>query len=130
MSERKAKITNRATKQWLATLNDYLKERKLGSFDDVKTEDWPQVLTDFYFSLQKQPKKKKDSKSKLSLSKNKAEVGDIEDNHYKNSSLKSGCAAFNCHFKAKLGVDILSNELCIKANEAFTTVTKKGKVDG
>ena len=50
--------------------------------------------------------------------------------HYKNSSLKSGRAALNRYFKGKHGINIISNEKFIKANEIFQAVTKLGKEEG
>ena len=49
---------------------------------------------------------------------------------YNNSSLKSGRAALNRHFKGSRGLDIIANSMFIKTNEIFKAVTKKGKVEG
>ena len=44
--------------------------------------------------------------------------------------MKSGRAALNRYFKSKHGIDIISNEKFIKANEIFQAVTKQGKEQG
>ena len=78
------------------------------------------ILGDFYFSLRKkEPKKAKGPNT-----------NENEDPHYKNSSLKSGRAALNHHFKGTRGIDIISNESFIKANEIFQAITRDGKVKG
>ena len=64
MSERKAKNTNRATKQWMNALTDYLKEKELGLIEGIATSDLPSILGDFYFSIRKQKKKEPTVKRK------------------------------------------------------------------
>ena len=126
MANRKAKNTNRVTKQWFSCLKAFLKERKLPDLESIPDTDLPQILGEFYYSARKQKitdtekfnEAQNDPKKKSALK------------HYKNSSLKSGRAALNRYFKGERGLDIISNELFIKANENFQSVTKKGKEDG
>ena len=122
LDNRKALNTNRATKQWISCLNEYLVERGLSKVDDMDLDQLPSVMGDFYFSARKKSINEdgvqEKNKSKLKL------------RHYKNSSLKSGRAAMNRYFKGKFGIDIISNENFIKANEIFQAVTKQGKEEG
>ena len=123
MLNRKAENTNKATKQWIACLSDFLKERKLPKVDEIADAELPQILGEFYFSLRKKRVKPK-GKEKLSRSQlNKQK-------HYKNSSLKSGRAALNRYFKEKRCIDIISNERVTNANEQFKAVTKLRKTEG
>ena len=120
MENRKAKNTNRATKQWVDCFKSYLNERKLGKIEDLQKENLPEIMGDFYFSLRKkQPNKTKDKN-----------VSEINAKFYKNSSLKSGRAALNRYFKEKMGIDIISNDAFMKANENFQAVTRDGKIKG
>ena len=96
LENRKAQNTNRATKQWVSCLNEFLKEKDKPDLDAIDVNELPDIMGDFYFSVRKKrisekgvdPNATESSKSKLS--------------HYKNSSLKSGRAAINRHIKAKL----------------------------
>ena len=119
MKNRKAENTNIATKQWVSCLQAYLNERKLGQLDDIETEDLPKIIGDFYFSIRKKTVTN-DKNIKLSKTKQK------EIKYYKNSSLKSGRAALNRHFKGTRGLDIINNDNFIKSNEIFQAFTKKG----
>ena len=119
LENRKALNTNRATKQWILCLNDYLHECNLPDADNIDLEELPEVIGDFYFSAHKKR-----------LSEDGTEESKEKLKHYKNSSLKSGRAALNCYFKGKFGLDIISNEKFIKANEIFQAVTKQGKEEG
>ena len=121
MAHRKAENTNKATKQWVLCLNDYLKEKQLPNIDDITTEDLPSVLGDFYFSA----RKKRISEDGTTPSPDKIRL-----TYYKNSSLKSGRAALNRYFKGTRGIDIISSEKFIKSNQMFQAVTKKGKKEG
>ena len=116
---RKALNMNRATKQWVLCLNDFLKERQLPDVDYLDLDQLPDIIGDFYFSA----RKKKISEEGIDQSDNKL-------THYKNSSLKSGHAALNHYFKGTHGLDIISNAKFIKANEIFQAVTKQGKEQG
>ena len=131
LEERKAKNTNRATKQWVSAFTQYLKEKQAGEINNVTVQTLPKLLEDFYFSLRKQKKKEpKKKRSKLQLSRKNDPDGDSDDTFYKNSSLRSARAALNRHFKSTLGIDIISNEQFIKATEVFQAVSKKGKTEG
>ena len=124
LQNRKALNTNRATKQWISCLNAFLKERQLPDVDSIDLEQLPQIISDFYFSVRKkkitddgtEPTEKEAARAKLK--------------HYKNSSLKSGRAALNRYFKGTFGIDIISNQKFIKANEIFQAITKQGKEEG
>ena len=124
LKNRKAYNTNRATKQWIACLNDFLNEQNMPDVDSLTVEQLPQVIRDFYFSARKK------RISEEGLEENASQKTRAHLKHYKNSSLKSGRAALNHHFKSTLGVDIISNEKFIRANEIFQAVTKKGKEEG
>ena len=130
LENRKAQSTNRATKQWVQALSEYLIQSNMPTLENIDNENLPDILGNFYFSIRKQPKKspKKKNKNRLSLKSNPDPNKD--DRFYKNSSLKSARAALNRHFKAERGLDIIASESFIKANEIFQAVTKKGKVDG
>ena len=118
MKNRKAKNTNRATKQWTNAFRSYLKAKKLPNLDLLTIDELPDILGDYYFSLRQKPEK------------NKVPGQKTTPKCYKNSSLKSGRAALNRYFKDKLGIDIISNEKFLLANEQFQAVTKKGKDEG
>ena len=124
LKNRKALNTNRATKQWVQCLNAYLTERKLGDVDSIETKKLPDIIGNFYFSTHK----KRISEDGTDFNDTGKPSSKLK--HYKNSSLKSGRAALNRHFKAKLGIDIISSEKFIKVNEIFQAVTKQGKEEG
>ena len=48
MEKKNAKDTNRATKASLTALNEYIIEKQLASLDDMKDEDIPTLLENFY----------------------------------------------------------------------------------
>ena len=123
LENRKAQNTNRATKQWISCLNDFLNERNMGDVDQLNIDDLPKVIGEFYFSARKKRISEEGIEKDLITPKSRL-------SYYKNSSLKSGRAALNRHFKAKFGIDIISNDKFIKANEIFQAVTKQGKEQG
>ena len=124
LENRKALNTNRAMKQWVLCLNDYLKECNLPDVDSIDHDQLPSVLRDFYFSARKKRISEEGLEEKtMNSSKNCLR-------YYKNSSLKSGRAALNHYFKGKFGLDIISNEKFIKKNEVFQAVTKQGEEEG
>ena len=120
IQNRKAKNMNRATKQWVDCFQVYLTERNLSQLDDIVNDNLAKIIGDFYFSLRKkQPKKTKEQND-----------DDTDELYYKNCSLKSGRAALNHHLKGMRGIDIISNETFIQANEIFKAVTRDGKIKG
>ena len=50
LENRKALNTNRATKQWIACLNDYLSERNLPDVDHLDLDQLPEIIGEFYIS--------------------------------------------------------------------------------
>ena len=48
LQNRKAQNTNRATKQWISCLNEFLCERNLPNVDCMDIEDLPKILEEFY----------------------------------------------------------------------------------
>ena len=124
LQNRKALNTNRATKQWVSCLNAYLNERDLPDIDHVDLDELPTIIGDFYFSVRKK------RISEDGLEDNATDQTKSKLKYYKNSSLKSGRAALNRHFKATFGIDIISNDKFIKANEIFQAITKQGKEEG
>ena len=114
----------------MATLGQYISEHKLGELKSIDPEKLPEILGDFYFSLCKQKKKEpKTKKSHLQLPKADKNYQD-DDKYYKNSLLKAGRAVLNHHFKAEMGIDIISNSKFIKTNEISQAITKQGKTEG
>lgn len=53
LSKRKKPSTNKATKLWINCFTDCLKEKNLPVIDDIKTEDLPGVLEQFYSEVRK-----------------------------------------------------------------------------
>ena len=92
LANRKAENTNKAMKQWIDCLKAFLKERKIGPLEYVSDDELPKVMGDFYLCACK----KHISEEGIDTSKDKKN----KLKHYKNSSLKSGCAAINRFFKA------------------------------
>ena len=79
------------------------------------------VISEFYYSA---------CKKRISED-GEPDTSPEEHSHLKqNSSLKSSRAALNRYFKATFGVDIISSEKFIKANEIFQAVTKLRKQEG
>ena len=68
---RKATSTNRATKQWVKCLKDYLEERRLPSLADIENDDMPKILEDFYFSIRKKTNSEEDKKNIKLAAKNR-----------------------------------------------------------
>ena len=118
LENRKALNTNRATKQWILCLNDFLKERSLPEVDSIDLDKLPELMGDFYFSAHKK------CISEEGIAEKNSDTSKYRLTHYKNSSLRSRRAALNWYFKGKFGLDIISNEKFIKANEIFQAVTK------
>ena len=132
MRERKAENTNKATKMWMDCFREYLAEKNLPPVDQLKVEDLPPILKDFYTEVKPKntPKKTKTSKGNPEDEKENDNNEEELDPDYKNSSLRCMRAALNRYFKEHLGVDIINNELFVNANEMFHGVTKKGRREG
>ena len=140
MQGRSAGNTNKATKMWLDCFREYLAEKGLKPLDEITTEELPNILSDFYTEVKKKekspPKKKKKSKRPLKEVNCDTEELDSqnsvyqEEEEYKNSSLKCMRAALNRYFKETKGLNIITNENFIQANEMFRGVTKKGRREG
>ena len=120
LENRKAYNTNRATKQLILSLNDFLSECEMPCVDDMDLDKLPEVMGKFHFSAYKKRisedgiEEKKTDKNRLS--------------HYKNSSLKSGSPAINRHFNGKFGADIISNEKFINPFNPFTRQISESKM--
>lgn len=115
MSKRKADNTNRSTKLWMDCFSDFLVQTNRTPVDSNTNADLPEILGDVYFSLWK------------SKPRNKTDGGE-----YKNNTLMCICVALNSYFKEKRGINIISNENFVIANENFQAVThhdnQKGQV--
>ena len=96
----------------------------LPNIDHIESDALPKVIGDFYFAARKK------RYSDEGLEENATEKAKSRLKYYKNSSLKSGRAAINRYIKGKRGIDIISNEKFIKANEIFQAITKEGKEEG
>ena len=64
MENRKAQSTNRATKQWVNALKEFIKERGLTDLDLTTNAELPKMISDFYFSMRKQPNKEPKKRKK------------------------------------------------------------------
>ena len=113
LQNRKALNTKRAIKQWVLC---FIELPKLPDVDNIDIEQLSDIIGDLRFSRHKN----KISDDGIDQSNNKL-------SHYKNSPLKSGCAALDCYFKGNYGLDIISNAKFIKVNEIFQAVTKQSK---
>ena len=104
---------------------DYLAQRELGNFKDLKLEDLPSILEKFYAEV----------KSQKELVNGQGEP--ILDNDgmpqyedYCNNSLRSLHTALNRHFKIELNVNIIDNPAFIRANEIFSGKLRMNKEQG
>ena len=89
-------------KSSIVTFCDYLKEKEYPKITELTLDNLPNILMDFYTSLRKTD-------------------GDI----YKLQSIKSIHAGINCYMKAEKGIDIISGDAFVKANEMFLGVGKQ-----
>ena len=108
----------------------YLAEKNLPAIEDILDVNLPKVLFDFYTEV-----KKKDKTPRKNPKKNKSNVPEVKEqceniDEYKNSSLKCMRAALNRYFIEKRGINIITNERFLQANEMFRGVTKKARREG
>ena len=125
LKNRKAENTNKATDLWMTCFKQYLQEKDLPIVELLTTEELPPILSDFYSEVKKK-NPTKNTKGKNNLDENDAPPCQ----EYKTSSLKCIRAALNQYFRSERGLDIISNEKFIKANEMFTGVTKTARQEG
>ena len=126
MQGRSAENTNKATKLWVDCLREYLDEKGMPILEEVCDAELPKLLSDFYTEVKK--KEKSPNSKKKGTKKTKSPT--VSDEEYKNSSLQCMRAALNRYFKEKRGLNIISNETFIQANEMFRGVTKEGRRKG
>ena len=96
LDERNAKNTNRATRSCMTQFREYVAEKNLPLIENIKNEDLPENLFKFYLQCHK-----------------------TDGDDYKLQSLKCLRAGINRYMKAEHGIDIISNEAFVKANEIF-----------
>lgn len=84
--ERVKKNTQRATKNAMKTLSDYLLEKKLKSFEELTNTELPDILLNFYTDLRK-----------------------VKGGEYKLQTLKCICAGINRFTKEKRNLDIIKD---------------------
>lgn len=96
--------TQRATKNSVKILTDYLAEKKLKRLEELENSELPDILLDFYCNLRK------------------AKGGE-----YKLQTLKCIRAAINRHTKTTRNLDIISDLSFTKANEMFKGVSTKAR---
>ena len=127
----KAENTNRATDLWIKCFAQYLEEKCLPKVDDILTSDLPNILSDFYVEVKKKNRKPVVQESPRTQARRSLSRGNKNQlDEYKNSSLKCIHAALNRYFRHERGIDIISNELFIEANEMFRGVTKVARKEG
>ena len=98
----KSRNTNGSTNSLLNQLKAFLKLKNFPNLEQVKTEDLPKILTQFYSSV-------RTTKS-----------GEL----YQTSSFKVLRAGINRYFKRERNIDIVSDELFVKAKKSGMGVTK------
>ena len=108
LDDSKAKNTNRSTNTSLNRFKTFLKLKQYPYIEDVKTEDLPQILTQFYTSVRTK------------------KAGDL----YQTSSFKLLRAGLNRYFKRERNIDIVSDETFIRTNLVFDGVQVKAKRSG
>ena len=84
--EKNAKSTNKATKSHIRLLSEYVTFKFDKPIEAVATDEFPQILADFYSDVQTQEKEL-----------------------YTIQSLKCMRASFNRYFKAERGTDIIQD---------------------
>ena len=106
------KSTKRATDGAVEQLKQFLIVKNLPELDNVETDDLPNILKEFYSAII--PNKPSNPEQK----------------EYSVQTLKCKRAALNRFFKAKRGVDIVSDPRFVACNEQFKGVTVKAKGNG
>lgn len=106
--------TNKATKLWVNCFTDFLEEKEYNKIDLLTDAELPTILENFYTEVRR--KNLKDNNE--------------EDTMYSNTTLRAIRAALNRYFKEKRGIDIISNNAFIKANQLFTRMQKINKEEG
>ena len=107
LDNRNAQNTNKATKSTVGILIKYLKEKQLPDLTDIKNEDLPDILLNFYTNAKK-----------------------TDGDDYCVQSMKCIRAGINKYLKAERGLDIISSELFVKANKMFRGVNKQRRIQG
>lgn len=107
MDERVKKNTQRATKNAMKTLSDYLLEKNLKTFDELTNDELPQILLKFYSDLRK-----------------------VDGGEYKLQTLKCLRAGINRFTKEKRNLDITNDLKFTRTNEMFKAVSVKARKEG
>ena len=108
LDDSKSKNTNRSTNSSLNRFKAFLKLKQLPPLEDIKTEDLPQILTQFYGSVR---------------TKKSGEM-------YQTSSFEVLRAGLNRYFKRERNVDIVADDLFVRTNLVFDGVQVKAKKSG
>lgn len=107
IEERHKDNTKKAIQNAMHILHDYLKEKKLKNFGDIKNEELLEILLDFYSNLKK------------------AKGGD-----YKLQTLKCIRAGINRFTKEHRNIDIATDPTFSQTNDMFKAVTTKARKMG
>lgn len=107
MEDRNKKNTQRATKNVIKTINDYLTEKEKKAFDELSDDELPAILLDFYTDLRK-----------------------VDGGMYKLQTLKCLRAGINRYTKEKRNLDIIKDVKFTKTNEMFKAVSAKARKEG
>lgn len=104
MTDRHKDNTQRATKNSVKILQDYLAEKKLSKLEDITDENLPNILYDFYSDLRK-----------------------VDGGNYKLQTLKCIRAGINRFMKEKRGLNIINDTTFTRSNEMFKAVSTKAR---
>lgn len=107
MDERVKKNTQRATKNAIKTLEEYLMEKNHKPFDELADDELPDILYHFYTDLRK-----------------------VDGGMYKLQTLKCLRAGINRYTKDKRNLDIIKDLSFTKTNEMFKAVTTRARKEG
>lgn len=104
MQDRVKENTQRATKNAIKVLRDYLAEKRLGHLEDLDNKDFPQILYDFYSNLRK-----------------------VDGGNYKLQTLKCIRAGINRYTKEVRNLDIINDTSFSRTNEMFKAISTKAR---
>ena len=94
-------------KSTVGILIDYLKEKQLPNLTEIQNEHLPDILLNFYTNTKK-----------------------TDGDDYCAQSMKCIRVRINRYMKAERGLDIISSDLFVKANEMFRGVNKQRHIEG
>lgn len=105
--ERVKKNTQRATKNAIKTLSEYLDEKDHKKLEEIADDDLPEILLNFYTDLRK-----------------------VDGGQYKLQTLKCLRAGINRFTKEKRNLDIIQDVRFTRTNEMFKAVTTQARREG